>query len=172
MPDQESTLKTLCEQMLDTLRQIQPSISPNEQKRLMRGFMADMYQLGLLTLRTAVLRQSPIVAQWISASRPLIERNLTGIVVYVANTEESIPDALEYGGWAGICEHRSALEFLFDFFQGAQPGLTYDVLGLDTLDEELHKFAFDGYIEPDRVPTSIPHSHWWWYPDEVTDGSV
>lgn len=169
MPDQESALRTLFERTIDRLGQIQPTVSPNEQKRLIRAFMAELYQLGLLTLRTPALHQSPLVAQWILESTPLVERNLTGIVVYVANTEESIPDALEYGGWAGICEHRSALEFLLDFFRETHAALTYDLLGLDTLDEELHNYAMDGYIEPDRFPTGIPHSHWWWYPDAVED---
>src|SRR5579863_893802 len=103
MNDSEGLLSALGEKMLATLRESQPNLSLNERQALVGAFMADLYQMGLRTLQTPTLRQSPTLTQWIATSAQSVAAHRGDIHLFVIDTKDRIPDAIEYGHWAGIC---------------------------------------------------------------------
>lgn len=93
---------------------------------------------------------------------------IESLLVSIEDDYEHFEVEVDFYKWPGIPWKRSALEFIFQFFQKTCSRDSDFESWLTETDENLRQAQSVMGTFDDEVPQGIPHSHWWWW-DESSE---
>jgi hypothetical protein len=155
----------LADELLAQLRRVDAESPLAEQTAAAERFLQVLLPFGLALERDPALRDDPAIGAFLAESAALLPALSVGLQVVTARFPAKLGERFEWGDeWIMACERRSAVEFLFTLYPGAERDGVLDGIERDVLDEAMRERGRDeGGLASEQVPPGTPPGHWWWW---------
>lgn len=136
------------------------------------ALLNDVYRIGLALERDPSHCTSPELRQFVDDSASALYDQSTALLFHPSNIVRRFQETWYTDEWVQLCKVRSGLQYLIELYRDTQLIDFLRSLEVDYVDDFIRSQGHEGYLDDDKIPRSIPRSHWWWwYPDPPRPGA-
>jgi hypothetical protein len=109
--------------------------------------------------------RTPEAEQFLRSTAPRLSDASLALGSLIHEAEGLVGQEFFGNEWLGVCERRTDIEWLRTLYRellGEDIDFLLDVESLDDMIRQKGEHE-GGNVAPDRIPKSVPASHWWWW---------
>lgn len=157
-------LTELLDANLAALRRLDTADDYDDKRTAADEFVDGHLPLGLAIAAAPELRYDRATTDYLYATAPLVERNLSFIESHADETRRTL--GLPFDGedeWGRVCARRSAFEFVRELYAESSAAERLAAIDLGELDDRLRFVGAREGQAAAELPADLPTSHWWWW---------